>query len=74
MPRKPGLGRYFVSALEAPVVLALVVGAALSRVLLSVGQAAQAVTRLSAALIAAHEQGRQRSEAARAVTVAGHQH
>jgi hypothetical protein len=73
MPRKPAFGRYFLLALEAPVVLVLAVGAALSRVLLSVNRTAQALTRLSAALLAGDERGRRRSEAGRAVTGLGHQ-
>jgi hypothetical protein len=79
MPAKRGRGRYFLAAfllaLEAPVLLVLAVGAALTRALLALSSATDRVARSFRALIARREESprRWRSERARAGRHLGHQ-
>ena len=79
MPAKRGRGRYFLaaflSALEAPVLLVLAVGAALTRALLALSSATDRVARSFGALVAGCEVSPRRrcSERARAGIRLGHQ-
>lgn len=79
MPAKRGPGRYFLAvfllALEAPVLLVLAVGAALTRALLALRSATERVARSFGALVAGGEVSprRWRSERARAGRRLGHQ-
>jgi hypothetical protein len=72
MPAKRGGGRYFLAAfllaLEAPVLLVLAVGTALTRALLALSSATDRVARSFGALVAGREESprRWRSERARA--------
>jgi hypothetical protein len=79
MPAKRGRGRYFLAAfllaLEAPILLVLAVGAALTRALLTVGNATDHAARSLGALVARHDRSAHRrwSGPARAGTRLGNQ-
>jgi len=78
MPAERGRGRYFLAAfllaLEAPVLLVLAVGAALTRALLALSSATDRVARLFRALVGREVSPRRRwSERARAGRRLGHQ-
>ena len=79
MPAKRGRGRYFLAAcllaLEAPVLLVLALGAALTRALLALSSATDRIARSFGALVAGREVSPHRrwSESARAGRRLGHE-